>query len=208
MLISEPPIQVIRTGTAKAGEGLQGEPTLLISTTSVYTWLYNDRGSGSSMDVSIYRPAPADISYCILGDYAQGNYNPPTNTSIIVKAINDDPNFPLIKLPADYTEIWNDRGSGGDHDGSIWFPVPPDGYISIGYVCQSGYSKPALTNYACLRRDLCADATPGSLIWNDRNSGADKDVSLYSIVGVTAAFLAQGNYNPYIGPCHKIAGVS
>jgi len=210
MLISEPPIQIIRTGKAAAqapgAQVIQGEPTLFVSTTSVYTWLYNDSGSGASMDVTLYRPAPTDISYSILGDYAQGNYSNPTGTSLIVKAINDDPNFPLIKLPIDYSEVWDDKGSGGNHDGSVWFPVPPDGYISIGFVGQTGYSKPSLQNYACLRRDLCVDAAPGQLIWNDRNSGAHGDISIYQIVGVPGSFVAQSNYNPYIGPCHKLAG--
>ena len=206
MLISDPPLHVIRTGkAAQAGQVAQGEPTLFVSTTSIYTWLYNDSGSGASMDVSIYRPTPSDGTYKIIGDYAQGNYNPPVGTSLIVKAINDDPNFPLIKPPVDYTEVWNDKGSGGNHDGSIWFPVPPDGYISIGFVCQTGYNKPSISNYACLRKDLCVDASPGQLIWNDRSSGASKDVSLYQIVGVSSSFLAQGNYNPYVGPCHKLA---
>lgn len=206
MLISEPPIHIIRPGKgAQAGQAVQGEPTLFVSTTSVYIWIYNDRGSGADMDVTIYRPTPSDPSYYILGDYAQGNYNPPAATSLIVKAINDDPKFPLIKAPAGYQQVWNDKGSGGDHDGSIWFPVPPDGYFSIGFVGQTGYSTPSIPNYACLRKDLCVDASPGQLIWHDKSSGAHGDVSIYQIIGVPGSFVAQGNYQPYVGPCHKLA---
>ncbi|HET9712882.1 MAG TPA: Vps62-related protein [Pyrinomonadaceae bacterium] len=204
MLISGPPIQVIRASALAGTTRVKGEPQLLYSTTSSYGWLYNDSGSGASMDVSIYRPSPSDSTYFILGDYAQGNYNPPVGSSIIVKPVDDDPNFPLIKLPKDYTEVWNDRGSGGDHDGSIWWPVAPDGYISIGFVCQTGYSKPSLTNYACVRKDLCLDTTAGSLIWNDKNSGADNDVSLYLLNGVSSSFVAQPSYDPYTGPAHKL----
>lgn len=199
----QPPIHVIRTGK----EGAQGEPTLQVSVTSIYSWIYDDRGSGANMDVTIYRPTPSDPTYKILGDYAQGNYSAPSGSSLIVRAINDDPNFPLLKQPVDYSEVWNDKGSGGHHDGSIWFPVPPDGYLSIGFVCQAGYSKPSVQNYACVRRDLCIDSSPGQLIWNDRSSGAHMDVSLYQLIGVTGVFLAQGNYNPYTGPCHKLSGM-
>lgn len=202
---SQPPIHIIRTG--KGAEGVQGEPTLQVSTTSIYFWIYNDKGTGAHMDVSIYRPTPTDSSYSILGDYAQGNYYSPSGTSLIVRAINDDPQFPLLKSPIDYSEVWNDKGSGGHHDGSIWFPVPPDGYISIGFVAQAGYDKPSIPSYACVRRDLCVDAEPGQLIWNDRHSGAHMDVSLYQIIGVTSAFVAQGNYNPYTGPCHRLSGM-
>jgi hypothetical protein len=159
------------------------------------------------MDVTIYRPTPTDTSYSIIGDYAQGNYSAPTGSSLIVRAINDDPNFPLLKEPIDYREVWNDKGSGGTYDGSIWYPVAPDGYLSIGYVCQGGYTKPIIPSYRCVRKDLCIDASPGQLIWNDRNSGASRDVSLYQIIGVMGAFLAQANYNPYTGPCHKLSGM-
>src|SRR5918996_3726370 len=107
LTLSQPPIHIIKTG--KGAEGVQGEPTLQVSTTSIYAWIYNDKGSGAHMDVSIYRPTPSDPSYSILGDYAQGNYYSPSGTSLIVRAINDDPQFPLLKQPVDYSQVWNDK---------------------------------------------------------------------------------------------------
>jgi VPS62-like protein len=188
----------------KTGKEAKGEPTLLVSNTSNYGWIYDDRGSGSDMDGSFYRPYPTDASFCILGDYAQGNYNSPIGTSVIVKAINDDPKSPLLKAPNDYSQIWNDQGSGGDYDGSIWYPKAPDGYLAIGFVASSGYDKPSIPSYMCVRRDLVVDAQPGSLIWNDQGSGADEDVAVYQIVGASGLFVAQGNYDPYKGPCYKL----
>ena len=202
-IICQPPVHVIRTGT-----GSQGEPSLYFSVTSTYYWIYSDKGSGASMDVTIYRPMPSDPAYKIIGDYAQGNYYAPTGSTLIVRALNDDPNNPLLQPPKDYSLVWNDKGSGGDYDGSIWYPVAPDGYLSIGYVGQTGYDKPYIPNYACVRRDMCVDSIPGPLIWNDRHSGAHMDVSVYQLMGVTGVFLAQGNYNPYVGPCHKFAGIT
>jgi hypothetical protein len=197
---TEAPVHVIHLGA-------QGEPTLLISTTSNYTWLYNDKGSGADMDVTIWRPTPTNTDYYIIGDYAQGNYSQPTGSSLIVMALNDDPNNPLIKAPVGYTEVWNDHGSGGDNDGSVWFPVPPDGYISIGFLGQTGYNAPS-PKYACLRRDLVQQTQVGTLIWSDKGSGANGDVALYSIVGVPNAFVAQANYNPYNGSVYQIKGAS
>jgi Vacuolar protein sorting-associated protein 62 len=198
-----PPIQVIRA-SAKSGDEAKGEPTLLVSTTSNYSWLYSDSGSGAHMDVTVYRPTPTDTSYSTLGDYAQGNYSSPIGSSLIVKALNDDPKNPLLVAPTSYTEVWNDHGSGGHNDGSIWYPVPPDGYRSIGFVCAGGYNAPLIPSYRCVRKDLTADAQVGSLIWNDQGSGAHMDVALYQIVGVSSAFVAQGNYNPYSGNCYKL----
>ena len=191
------PIRVIRTGVA-------GQPTLLVSTTSQYDWLYNDQGSGANMDVTIWRPHPTDTSWFIIGDYAQGNYSTPTGVSIVVKAINDDPANPLLKLPADYREVWNDHGSGGDNDGSIWYPVPQDGYKPLGFAGQMGYDKPNISNFACVRQDLLTTTDAGVLIWNDQGSGADKDVSLYAIVDVENAFAAQADYDPFQGTVYKL----
>jgi len=202
--MSSPPTQVIRAST-KTGDQAKGEPTLLVSTTSNYLWLYNDQGTGAHMDVSLYRPNPTDSTYSIIGDYAQGNYSGPTGSSLIVKALNDDPNNPLLKAPSGYQQVWNDHGSGGHNDGSIWYPTAPDGYRTIGYVCQPGYDQPSIANYVCLRKDLTAEAQAGALIWNDVHSGAKMDVSLYQIVGVGSAFVAQGNYNPFSGTCYKLA---
>jgi hypothetical protein len=204
---SVPPVQVIRA-SGKTDASAKGEPTLHVSNTSIYVWIYNDKGSGAQKDGSFYRPVPSDPEYYILGDYAQGNYSEPSGSSVIVKAINDDPNSPLLKEPIHYNEVWNDKGSGGHYDGSIWYPVAPDGYIAIGFVCNGGYNEPWIPSYRCVRKDLVIDAQPGSLIWSDKGSGTDKDVSVYQIIGVTSAFVAQGNYDPYTGPCRKLAGSS
>jgi Vacuolar protein sorting-associated protein 62 len=196
-----PPQHVIRTGE-------KGEPTLIVSTTANYGWIYSDAGSGAHMDVTIYRPYPTDPGVYCVGDYAQGNYSSPSGVSITVKAVNDDPSHPLLAAPLHYNEIWNDHGSGGDHDGSIWYPVPPDGYVSLGFVCNGGYDQPNIPTYRCVRRDLTEATQAGPLIWNDQGSGAHMDVSLWQLVGVPNAFLAQGNYNPYTGPAFKLKGFS
>jgi hypothetical protein len=201
----ETTIRVIRPENAA-----KGEPYLLQRTTSNYAFLYNDRQTGGAHDVTIYRPSPTDAGWFTIGDYAQNNYHPPTGSSPIVMAVNDDPNNPLIQPPKGYTQVWNDKGSGGLHDGSIWFPVPPDGYISIGFVAQMGYlspldpNSPVPINYACLRLDLVEKSTVGPAIWNDRHSGAHQDVTIYEINGEQCVFVAQPNYVPYSGQCYRL----
>lgn len=177
----------------------KGEPALLFSTTSIYAWIYNDRGSGAHQDVTIWRPTPTSSDWSIVGDYAQGNYNNPNGSSVIVKAINDDPAQPILKAPVGFNEIWNDHGSGGDNDGSIWFPVAPDGYVAMGAVAASGYSPPTIPSLMCVRRDFLQATTVGNEIWSDQGSGAHMDVTLYTIVNVSGVFAAQGNYSPFSG---------
>jgi len=199
---NEDPIRVIRTAA-------KGEPYLITGHTSLYTFLYNDRQTGGVHDVTIYRPNPENQSWYSIGDYAQNNYHPPTGSSPIILAVNDDPDNPLIKPPKEYRQVWNDKGSGGLHDGSIWFPVPPDGYISIGFVSQTGYQPPGTSgtpaiHYGCVRQDQVERATAGPAIWNDRHSGAHQDVTIYEINGEQCVFLAQPNYDPYSGQAYRL----
>jgi hypothetical protein len=182
----------------------QGEPTLIISTTGTYTWIASDVGSGADLDLTLYRPKPDDTSYFIIGDYAQGNYGSPTGASFIVKAINDDPNAPLLKPAKAWSVVYTDQGSGGDYDWSIWSAVPPDGYVSIGMVGQLGYDSPDIQNYRCIRKDLVVQSTVGASIWSDEGSGADDDSTLWSINSVPNAFAAQANYSPFSGTVYSI----
>jgi hypothetical protein len=188
----------------------KGEPTLIIRTTSSFDWIYDDRGSGAEMDVSIFRPKSTEEGFYIVGDFAQSSYQDPLNSSVVVKQLNvesDDP-FPLLTAPIDYRLVWNDKGSGGKHDGSIWFPVPPQGYVSLGWVAQSGYAKPSIESYRCVRMDLCRLSTIGAKLWSDKGSGADKDVTVYQIADNAAGiFYAQPNYNQPDGVVYTLAGI-
>ena len=196
---------VVRSAAKGTSRVSQGEPSLYVSYTSNYNFVYNDTGSGSDGDVTIYRPAPTDVNYFIVGDYAQGNYGAPAGSSIIVSAVNDDPDHPLLAVPSGYQQIWNDKGSGGDYDGSVWRPIAPDGYLVLGCVGNQGYDQPVIPNYRCIRKDMVTDAAVGAWIWSDKGSGADNDVSLYQNAGASGLFVAQGNYDPYTGPCFKLA---
>ncbi|PTU68936.1 DUF946 domain-containing protein [Chromobacterium haemolyticum] len=180
--------QILEVGSAK----------LIITMISSYlqTPLYTDKGSGADKDVSIWRANPPSPSQFLIGDHAQNNYNKPTEAIQVVQVEKDDPSSPLLAPPLDYTLIWTDQGSGADMDGSIWMPSAPDGYVAIGAVCQTGYNKPNVGNYRCVRRDLVIATAAGDLIWNDKGSGAKSDVSLYAINSAPGSFIAVNNYVP------------
>lgn len=184
---------------------MKGQPYLQVSSTGNFTWVYDDSGTGSDHNLVVYRPAPTDPTVFIIGDAAFPG-TAAQGIAFTVKAINDDPANPLLMPPVGYTQIWNDQGSGGHNDGSIWQPVPPDGYVAIGAVATTGYAPPAIANYACLRRDQVEPTTYGVFIWSDQGSGGDNDVEIFGITGVSNAFVAQGNYGPPVGTCYKIKG--
>lgn len=175
-----------------------GPPVITFGTTSSYTLMYNDKGSGADLDGAFYRPAAPD-GWSILGDYCQGNYNDPSMPSITIKVTNDDPTNPVLAAPIGYSLIWNDKGSGAHMDGSIWAPQPPPGYVAIGAVANTGYSPPSPPQLVCIRFDLVQAATMGQLIWWDKGSGAHMDGEFYAIAGLST-FYGQGNYNPPLGP--------
>src|SRR5262249_8086047 len=193
------PVRVPRLSQPSAKAAAQ--PYLLVGLASNYTWIYSDKGSGAHMDGTFWRPAPAD-GYFIIGDYAQGNYGNPTGPSAVVTAIND-PGNSLLQPPSDYRQVWNDHGSGGDYDGSIWYPVPPNDFVSVGFVCQTGYNKPSIANYRCVHKSLVDSGPVGNLVWNDQGSGADMDVEVFAVADISGLFVAQGNYQPYTGPCYQ-----
>lgn len=170
-------------------------PRLVFSTTSNYERKWWDKGSGASQDGAFYRPKPPS-GYYIMGDYGQSNYNNPTGTVFVFKAEDDDPNNPLLKPPEGFAQIVNDRGSGSDEDGSFWYPLPPDGYVSIGSVVQSGYDEPVVSDYRCIRFDLVVVGSLGGLIYADHGSGASEDMAIYRINYANVIFAHRGYSYP------------
>ncbi|MBD1364111.1 Vps62-related protein [Mucilaginibacter sp. ZT4R22] len=200
----EPIIIRSSLSTAFLTNDFKGQPSLYVSFTNQYNWLYNDKGSGARADLSVFRPNPSDKSYFIVGDYAQGNHRDPTGSSLIIKEVNGDPRNPILKAPSDYTLLWNDRGTGGRYDGSCWKAVAPDGYLALGFVFNNSYGKPNIPNYVCIRKDFVTGSSAGSQIWNDAGTGISNDLELFELGGVSGAFVAQANHQPYTGTAYKL----
>lgn len=90
----------------------------------------------------------------------------------------------VLQFTSQFSYRWNDRGSGGHHDGSYWHPIPPAGYRALGSLGFAGYGDPNNNWALCVK-----EANPGSgafrnptgydLIWADHGSGADDDGSCW-----------------------------
>lgn len=102
-----------------------------------YDWIYDDSGTGADRDVSIWRPTNAEYGYYPLGDAAVASHSAPTTSSMMVKELTPG----ALNSPVSFTEIWNDRGSGGRHDVRILRMNPPHGYVCLGNVAVLGYSN-------------------------------------------------------------------
>ncbi|WLR44451.1 Vps62-related protein (plasmid) [Bacillus carboniphilus] len=171
--------------------------------------VYNDSGSGSDNDVSIWRAGDDVIppGYVRATQLAKGSYGPPSNSEFVylLKAHQLEGQEPLLKAPSDYFFMWNDKGSGGTHDGSIWGVNCPSGYGSLGDIATGNYSKPALSETMCVNMDLLTTSMPtqNDWIWSDKGSGGNNDVTLFR-VGNAGGFISQADYD---GPKWSLFGL-
>uniref|UniRef100_A0A8H7NI21 DUF946 domain-containing protein n=1 Tax=Bionectria ochroleuca TaxID=29856 RepID=A0A8H7NI21_BIOOC len=180
--------------------------------TSSFDPIWNDKGSGAARDGAFWHPK-AQAHLRPMGSIAVGNYsNINGNYSAILVGANPNVSTkgvqPPVASPEGYNQIWNDKGSGAEKDGSIWRPVAPSGYVAMGDIAQSGYSQPDTNRIWCLRADLAKNARYGTQsIWDDKKSGADKDVSVWEIqsnlkgaddpkIVQINSFRASQNYSP------------
>ncbi len=144
-----------------------------------------DHGSGAHNDVSVYKPAISG-GWSWLGQYAQGNYDTPSGSALIAKAITPG----ALAAPISFERVWDDHGSGNDHDYSLWKPIPPVGYKALGYLMrlrvdnQNPPSGDEIEGLMCVHESLVTQATVNTSgsIWNDAGSGADWDGSIWTII--------------------------
>jgi Vacuolar protein sorting-associated protein 62/Insecticidal Crystal Toxin, P42/Ricin-type beta-trefoil lectin domain-like len=156
------------------------------------TW--GDWGSGADSDVSCWEPILPN-GFQALGHYAHSSYDEPTTVMLAVRETEKG----VLAHPVDYKRIWGDWGSGADHDGSLWEPIPPTGYAALGSVSVGGYDKPPLNKVVCVRNNLVIEAHIKDRIWGDWGSGADQNVTIYQITAPSCtanneAYISAGSF--------------
>ena len=148
--------------------------TLELLPVSDYVWVYDDTGSGAFTDGSIWRPV-APPGYVSVGDVAHASHAEPGFAALVIR---DDPD--ALRPPVGYEQIWNDQGTLGTHDVTIWNPIPPPGYACLGSVATPGYdAPPPVTQIRCVHRRYLVrgDAT---LTWTDAGSLGFQDAGLWT----------------------------
>ncbi len=99
---------------------------------------------------AFYSPVVPD-GYFSLGDYSQGDFAPASGFTFAARALVDD----ALKAPTGYAQVW------GGILGSLYRPVPPDGYVCLGLVAQAGSSTPDTERVRCVREGLAVPARLG-----------------------------------------------
>ena len=158
---------------------------LVIDFTSSFQLMWDDQGSRGERDGAFWRPLindPRLQNFYPVGDLAWPNrddVNGKTAIAVVKDAKGDTGT--ALRQPLRFEQVWKDSGSGSYKDGSMWRPIPPDGYYALGLVCNSGYDPPSLDTIRCVRSDLVAPAYTGDSIWDDKGTNAWDNFSSWRI---------------------------
>lgn len=160
------------------GKSLPDAPTGTLEVLEVdeYVWVYSDEGSGAFSDVSIWRPV-APEGYVVIGDVAVGGYEPPGFSTLVVR---DDAE--VVRAPVAFERIWDDEGSLGANDVTIWNPIPPLGYACLGNVAVPNYDgPPEVAAIRCVHRRYLVTGDRAQT-WTDAGSLAFEDAGLWTCI--------------------------
>ncbi|HNV72648.1 MAG TPA: Vps62-related protein, partial [Candidatus Ozemobacteraceae bacterium] len=154
--------------------------------TRSHSLVWRDKGTGGAFDIGIWRPQ-LNHGWVRLGDIAVPSMSEdcPSAPALIIYWDDRNPagdeKGPFLKKPIDYRWVWDSEKSGADRKGSIWYPVPPAGYVSLGLVAQNSWSKPDdLGIVRCVRSDIVLPGKWIGTMWTDKKSGAKHDCAVWT----------------------------
>ena len=157
---------------------------LVIGFTTRFECRWHDMGSGGKYDGAFWHPIiPKEMAdfhpIGTLGWSGYGDINGLTAIAVVKDA--NGAAGTALRAPERFEEVWKDKGSGAEYNGSMWRPIPPEGYVALGLVCNKNWGPPPLDDVRCVRSDLVVPAMPGNGIWNDEETGSDTDFSAWGI---------------------------
>ena len=177
------------------------EKSLQILTTNKGTQIYTDKGTGADTDLAVFIPDIPE-GYYMVGHFGQPNHQTQMNGTVpVIKPI--DPT--AVAPPYNFEAMYDDRGSGGDQDVTLWRVIAPTGYTALGDIVNIGYNFPpdSIKNlYRCVRSDLVKQGEIDRSVWTDKGSGANQNGSVWYVQpsaeegGITGYFKVQKDYNP------------
>ena len=154
----------------------QQDTAIIVYQVTLKKKIWNDAGSAANKDFSSWSAEIPD-GYYSLGDYGVANRRTPHFVTL-VKAVKED----ALRAPLYFRQRWNDRGSGANKDVAFYEPICPLGYCALGHISIDSYrTQPQTNEFRCVKSEY-AVIGKWQFIWNDKGSGADRDVSVYMAV--------------------------
>ncbi|MCH2040143.1 MAG: ricin-type beta-trefoil lectin domain protein [Saccharospirillaceae bacterium] len=120
-----------------------------------YNWVWNDNDSGADTDASIWRPI-APQGFVCLGDVTTTNHGIAPSTDLI-RCVHES----YVQASQHTNWKWNDNGSGGKYDVSLWDGHNSDGSsLNTGSMrANRGHSAPARNLFQLIKRDRTQEVT-------------------------------------------------
>jgi hypothetical protein len=190
----------------------KGKARVQLKTTNSFVKIFDDDGTGAARDGSLWKPNKNKPWF---GAVASHSYSTASHMEGVYAESNA---FGMLKEPAYWQQIWNDRGSGACNDRSLWKAIPHDGYICLGHVgighggCGTGrhfsnghtVKNHHFPNYRCVKKEYVVRIHTEDLhrVWYDSGSGANDDASLWNYLSPNGYRLAFANrsHNRPSGP--------
>ncbi|GAB2300237.1 hypothetical protein Dimus_034275 [Dionaea muscipula] len=150
---------------------------------------------GPHYNLTFWRPR-APLNYVILGDCVTSRPIPPSQAVMAVSnaygRVQKPVSYRQIGFLSDILELKGNEGTG-DSDGecSLWLPVAPPGYVTLGCVVNVG-SQPPPTHIAyCIRADLVTSTTYSECIYNVASTmSMTSGFSIWRLDNVLGSFFA------------------
>lgn len=169
-------------------------PCLRFSRTIGFKEVYNDRGTGAKLDGSIWKPIPPENFY-VLGFVAKNDYQTPEPCICVADALEGSPynHSAALAVPIRFERVWSNEGAWflNDKDNgrelAIYKPVPPIGYVSVGYVCICSLKqipKPTdamFNTVRCVHESLVGYGRLDRLAWQSKGTSPKVEMSLWNL---------------------------
>ena len=108
--------------------------------------------------IGVYSPiATPENGYFVVGHIANNNNDPRPGwvadiDSILVKELGEPGK--LLAKPISYTQVYNDAGTRGKEDWSIWQANGPVNFVAVGFFARKGHDAPNLNFPSDLFNDI------------------------------------------------------
>jgi hypothetical protein len=137
--------------------------------------------------VSIFRAMPKDGAFSP-GDIAvKGTSMPKFETKIYKGA---------VKPPIDYDIVWSNRRLDVPNKVSVWKPIPPNGFIPLGYVFSNGLEKPDNDAIGCVASEYLKQVNLGPMFWGDIERLLGNALTLWSVPGSDYIVVNNSKFKP------------
>ncbi|KAK9139107.1 hypothetical protein Scep_008788 [Stephania cephalantha] len=152
------------------------------------------KGNGSGYNLTFWRPR-APSNYVILGDCVTSRPIPPSQVVLAVSNRYGRVRKPLgFKLIGSFSSIQWLEGDEKPCEGdcSLWMPVPPPGYLTLGCVAHLGDQPPPTHVVYCIRADLATSSAFKECMFSiPPNPRFTSGFSIWRVDNAVGSFYAQ-----------------